>query len=142
MRARMVKERAEERGLDLKMGEGGIADIEFATQGMQMQHARDRTVLLSSTRRALHRLALRGHLREGDAHELASALDTLQSAREALALVDDARAASVTPNDERLDLLARAGVLEGKRGADIYDTIARAMAVARELSTRALVRLG
>ncbi len=138
MRARMVAERASPHGLDLKMGEGGLADVEFAVQGLQLAHR----VWCPSTRRALRHLARRGHLAVATARALEDAWMELQTAREALALVDDRRAPAVTAGDARLDLLTRAGVIPGPGGAALYDRLAQAAATIRELSGRILLRLG
>jgi glutamate-ammonia-ligase adenylyltransferase len=143
MRARMVNERAAHVGLDLKMGEGGLADVEFAVQGLQLAHGHhDPLVWSQSTRRALGRLARRGHLNVQWARDLERAWRELSRAREALALVDDKREPSVSPSDARLDMLVRAGVLEGTSGVEAYDRLAKAAATVRDLTARILVRLG
>lgn len=139
MRARMVAERAAPSGLDLKMGEGGLADVEFAVQGLQLAHGHtDPRVWSPSTRRALKILARRGHVSARWAHELDAAWRDLSRAREALALLDDKRAPAVSPTDARLDLLERAGVLEP--GA--YARLATAAATVRDVTGRILIRLG
>lgn len=143
MRARMVAERASQVGLDLKMGEGGLADVEFAVQGLQLAHGHsDPLVWTPSTRRGLGRLARRGHLNVQWAKDLERAWRELSRAREALALVDDKREPAVSPTDARLDLLVRAGVLDGASGTDAYDRLAKAAATVRDLTSRILVRLG
>jgi glutamate-ammonia-ligase adenylyltransferase len=143
MRARMVEERAAKSGLDIKLGEGGVADVEFAVQGAQLMAASsDRAVLVTSTRRALARLARRGHLRPPDAAALRSSLDVLVAAREALALVDDARSPAVAPSDARLDKLARSGALAGVQDGDAaWKQLVEAMAIVRDVSGRILMRL-
>ncbi len=143
MRARMVAERAATSGLDLKMGEGGLADIEFAVQGLQLAHgANDPLVWTPSTRRGLARLARRGYLPRPWAHELMQAWRVLSQAREALTLVDDKREPAVSPTDARLELLVRAGVLGGVDGADAYQQLVHTAATVRDLTGRVLVRLG
>ena len=143
MRARMVDERAAKNGLDVKLGEGGIADVEFAVQGAQLAAAAaDPAVLLTSTRRALARLARRGHLRPAEALALRTALDVLHEAREALSLVDDARTPAVVRSDPRLDKLARGSALSGVSDGDAaWRRLVEAMAVIRETSSRILMRL-
>ncbi|MDP2344925.1 MAG: hypothetical protein Q8O67_28525 [Deltaproteobacteria bacterium] len=144
MRARMVEERAAKTGLDIKLGEGGAADVEFAVQGAQLAAASsgDRAVLMTSTRRALARLARRGHLKAAEAQALRSALDVLFTAREALALVDDARSPAVGRSDPRLDKLARSGALAGVKGGDeAWKQLVEAMAIVRDVSGRILMRL-
>jgi glutamate-ammonia-ligase adenylyltransferase len=137
MRARMVAERAAQIGLDLKMGEGGLADVEFAVQGLELAHH----VWSPSTRRGLHALARKGAVTIDQCRALDEAYVDLVQAREALALVDDKREPAVTPSDARLDLLARAGVLAGKSGAEVYARLAKRAATIREISGRILLRL-
>jgi glutamate-ammonia-ligase adenylyltransferase len=76
LRTRMEHELARERldrspaRYDVKLGRGGIVDIEFATQWLQMHHGRDRRVRTTETEVALSALETCGYL---DA-ELADAL--------------------------------------------------------------------
>jgi glutamate-ammonia-ligase adenylyltransferase len=143
MRARMVEERATDAGLDVKLGEGGIADVEFAVQGAQLAAALSGpSLLVTSTRRALSRLHRRGHLRAIDAAALRAALDLLVHVREALTLVDDAKHPAVLRRDPRLDKLARSGTLAFAKDGDVaWQKIVEAMAVVREISGRVLMRL-
>jgi glutamate-ammonia-ligase adenylyltransferase len=58
LRMRMEKELAREREgrFDLKTGRGGLLDVEFATQWLQMRHGRDPRVRTTDTVGALHAL--------------------------------------------------------------------------------------
>jgi glutamate-ammonia-ligase adenylyltransferase len=150
MRARMVSERAGPAGtLDLKMGEGGLADIEFAVQGLQLAHAGERPeVLVTSTRRALSRLARVGALDAERAQALRSSYDLLTRAREAVVLVNDQRSPVLHRGDHRLDVIARAhrGLIPGEEdgeptGDAVFDALLREAARVRELAHRTLVRL-
>lgn len=149
MRARMVSERAGMAGgLDLKMGEGSLSDIEFAVQGLILKHASEVPGLaVTSTRRALRRLAARDALAPALAERLTRSLDRLATVREALTLIDDRRGAHVTPDDERLALLTRAyPALALRAGADggegsLYDALVREAVDIRETTHRVLVRL-
>lgn len=112
MRSKMVGQRAARDGLDLKLGRGGIADVEFAVQGLQLMHApADRGVLVPSTRRALARLARRGFIASDDAARLRLGLDRLVRVRELLHIVDDQRPAVIAVDDDRLAKLTAAGTL-------------------------------
>jgi glutamate-ammonia-ligase adenylyltransferase len=64
MRARMERELAHERDhrLDLKTGRGGLLDVEFAVQFLQMRHGSDRSVRTQDTGEALDGLAAGGYL--------------------------------------------------------------------------------
>lgn len=143
MRARMVAERAEGSGLDVKLGEGGIADVEFAVQGAQLSAAmKTPAALMTSTRRSLARLARLGAVQAKDAAALRAGLDLLVLTREALALVDDAKSPAVVRNDPRLDKLAKSGALAFAKNGDVaWQKLVEAMAVVRETSGRILMRL-
>lgn len=64
LRARMEAELAREKPgrWDLKLGHGGLADVEFSVQWLQMRHGRDRRVRTGDTQRALDVLAALGYL--------------------------------------------------------------------------------
>lgn len=155
MRARMVHERASSTaGLDLKLGEGGISDIEFAVQGAQLKFAQTHPfVLTSSTRVALHRLT-RAHLIPPEqARILDGAFHRFSTLREALTLMDDKKGAVVTPRDRRLDVLvamwpqfpaANDPALRDQPSTtaqDLHDSLAQQAAIVRETCHRILVRL-
>jgi glutamate-ammonia-ligase adenylyltransferase len=64
LRMRMERELGREREyrLDLKTGRGGLLDIEFSVQVLQMQNGADRAVRTADTSVALEALAARGYL--------------------------------------------------------------------------------
>jgi glutamate-ammonia-ligase adenylyltransferase len=66
LRLRMQRELAREREgrFDLKTGQGGLLDIEFATQWLQMVHGEDQSVHTANTEEALSRLRNGGYLPE------------------------------------------------------------------------------
>lgn len=70
LRARMELELGrEDRGaLALKHGRGGLVDVEFAVQALQMAHGRDPRVRTPNTRAAIHALASLGHM-TADEHD-------------------------------------------------------------------------
>ncbi len=141
MRARMVKERTSGDGsLDLKLGRGGIADVEFAVQGLQLIHAELPGVLTQSSRRALSRLTRHGVIDVPTATALRLGLDRLVRVRELLQLVDDVRPAVVCAEDDRLDLLVNSGALHGMSGQAAYDEIDNVMRSVAEHSAAVLSR--
>ncbi len=143
MRTRMIAERAARSGLDLKLGRGGIADVEFAVQGLQLVAApRHPELLVPSTRRALHRLARLGLLDGNEAARLRLGLDQLVRVRELLHIVDDQRAAVVTVDDDRLAKLNAAGTL-GDVGDNrmAWQHLVETMAAVDEISRRVLSEL-
>jgi len=64
LRLRMQQELARERGghFDLKSGYGGLLDIEFATQWLQMLHGEDARVHTTNTEDALSKMVEAGYL--------------------------------------------------------------------------------
>lgn len=148
MRAKMVQERAARGGFDVKMGDGGMVDIEFAVQALQLKTAaKDPAVVVAGTRRALHRLVRGEHLERETATALRKALDMLTTTREAISLVDDARGGAIRPKDQRLEMIARAGILDEKthledpRGEPLYHALLARAAQVRELTHRILLQL-
>ena len=69
MRERILRELSKEaQGYDIKLGPGGIEDIEFVVQYLQLAHCRGREELLvQGTVNAIDRLARTGVLHRGDA---------------------------------------------------------------------------
>jgi glutamate-ammonia-ligase adenylyltransferase len=109
MRGRQIVERTQRDELDIKLGPGGLADIEFAVQGLLLSvgHRAPR-LAAPSTRRSLRRLERFGAIGAEEAAILRAGADRLGTAREALTLVDDRRGAGMKPDDERLSLITRA----------------------------------
>lgn len=68
MRERIVKELSHEsRGMDIKLGPGGIGEIEFHTQFLQLHHAHESPdLLVQNTLTAVNRLAKRSLLEPSD----------------------------------------------------------------------------
>jgi glutamate-ammonia-ligase adenylyltransferase len=124
---RAMKERAEDltnrKGLadrELKRGRGGIRDIEFAVQLLQLVHGRhDSTVRSANTLDALAQLAAAEYVSAHDAARLDDAYRFLRTVEHRLQLYDEQQTHTI-PTDERAQVrLAR--VLgyrdEGRRGA-------------------------
>jgi len=65
LRAKMGRERSAPEGLDLKMGPGGLVDVEFAAQALQLLHGRrDETLRSPHILKGLTALYEAGHLDE------------------------------------------------------------------------------
>lgn len=152
MRARIVKERAAREGgtLDIKLGEGGLSEVEFAVQGLLLAHAHDHPEILTpSMRRALVRLVRAGLLDEATATALRQGYDRLSALREALVLVDDQKKGAVFRHDPRLSLLARAHPVtrelaraeDAADGPQVFDGLLAEAARIRELAHRVLLRI-
>jgi len=94
---RAMKARSEEllrnKGLDtreIKRGTGGIRDIEFAVQILQLVHGRhDETIRSPNTLTALDALATGGYIERDDAEQLDSAYRWLRTVEHRLQLVDE-----------------------------------------------------
>jgi glutamate-ammonia-ligase adenylyltransferase len=104
---RAMKERAEEiterKGIgerELKRGPGGIRDIEFAVQLLQLVHGRDDgSVRSPTTLDALHELADGGYIERGDADRLDRAYRFLRTVEHRLQLYDEQQT-HLIPSDE------------------------------------------
>ncbi len=96
-------------GFDLKLGRGGIREIEFHVQGLQILHAGpDPWLRDPNSQRALHRLAERGHLSRAEHATLTAAYQFLREAEHRIQIRQNLQR-STLPSDEReLVILARA----------------------------------
>jgi glutamate-ammonia-ligase adenylyltransferase len=92
MRERMEAELAREssRGKNPKTGHGGLVDVEFAVQFLQLAHGHDRPEIRKrSTPEALEALRAAGLLREGEHDALARGYDFLRRVELRLRIVHD-----------------------------------------------------
>ncbi len=81
MRGKIIRELSHEsEGIDIKRGPGGIEDLEFFVQGLQLQHAGESAgILVQDTVSATRRLAKKGIISSGDAGKLLKAYDYLRA---------------------------------------------------------------
>ncbi|MHB1986578.1 MAG: bifunctional [glutamine synthetase] adenylyltransferase/[glutamine synthetase]-adenylyl-L-tyrosine phosphorylase [Acidimicrobiales bacterium] len=122
---RSMKSRAEElvarRGLadrELKRGRGGIRDIEFAIQLLQLVHGpEDPALRMRSTLPALEELARAGYIDSADASRLALAYRFLRTVEHRVQLVEEAQVHTVPPAGPARDHLARVLGFGGTEGA-------------------------
>jgi glutamate-ammonia-ligase adenylyltransferase len=123
MKARAEAEMAR-RGLsdrEVKRGRGGLRDIEFAVQLLQLVHGRaDVTLRSPTTLTALAELALAGYVDHDDAAQLVDAYRFLRTVEHRLQLVDGAQVHTVPLDPGALDHLAR--VLGYRDGPDATAT--------------------
>jgi [glutamine synthetase] adenylyltransferase / [glutamine synthetase]-adenylyl-L-tyrosine phosphorylase len=114
-------------GRELKLGPGGLRDVEFAVQLLQLVHGRsDETLRVGSTLVALDRLAAGGYVATEDADALAEAYRWLRLVEHRLQL-QRLRRTHVVPDDEAgLRWVARA---VGLRPGDDGDEIAQLRAL-------------
>jgi glutamate-ammonia-ligase adenylyltransferase len=89
LRLRMQRERAEEKegAVDIKLGEGGLVDLEFLVQGVQMtQGHEDQALRTRSVREALAPALGRVGLTSSGVEELTAAFESLRALEHALRL--------------------------------------------------------
>ena len=122
---RSMKARTEEmltrKGLEtreLKRGYGGIRDIEFAAQLLQLVHGRhDRSIRARSTLDALAQLAAGGYVTVDDAQRLEEAYIWLRTVEHRLQLVDEHQTHTLPAEPEARTHLARVLGFRDRPGA-------------------------
>jgi len=98
----------ESRGIrDIKLGRGGIREIEFMIQGLQLIHGgRNPAIREKNTIRALERLMQNGFISERDAEELRSAYVFLRNVEHRIQLVEERQTQVLPGKKEDLEKLA------------------------------------
>lgn len=92
----------------LKLGPGGIRDIEFTVQLLQLVHGRgDRSLRLTGTLPTLRALAANGYVDEEDAAAFAAAYRQLRTVEHRLQLAHERRTHTVPDDPARQEWLAR-----------------------------------
>jgi [glutamine synthetase] adenylyltransferase / [glutamine synthetase]-adenylyl-L-tyrosine phosphorylase len=103
-----VRARGKE-AVEVKRGRGGIRDVEFAVQLLQLVHGRrDPRLREPNTLRALAALAEDGYVSEPDARDLAEAYRFLRRLEHRLQIVRDLQTHELPEDPEALNRLARA----------------------------------
>ncbi len=106
---RRAEDQVDESVTELKRGVGGIRDVEFAVQLLQLVHGRaDPTLRTQSTLEALDRLASGGYVLSEDAVALAGAYRWLRNAEHRLQLYDLRQTHSLPQAEEDRERVARA----------------------------------
>ena len=105
--------RSPEPGYNLKLGRGGIREIEFFAQTHQLIHGgRDPSLRVRGTRAALDALAATGRISSADAQALGQSYDGLRTIEHRLQMVGDKQTHTL-PAGEALDTAARLHGLNG-----------------------------
>ncbi|MCP2018201.1 MAG: bifunctional [glutamate--ammonia ligase]-adenylyl-L-tyrosine phosphorylase/[glutamate--ammonia-ligase] adenylyltransferase [Erythrobacter sp.] len=105
--------RVPEPGYNLKLGRGGIREIEFFAQTHQLIHGgRDPSLRVRGTRAALDALAVTGRISSADAQALGQSYDGLRTIEHRLQMVGDKQTHTL-PAGEALDTAARLHGLDG-----------------------------
>lgn len=114
MRRRIAEQHPGTRRFDLKYRPGGLIDIEFIAQYLQLRHAADHPGILSAnTGQALENLAAEGLLDPDAAGELKTALTLWRNLQAVLRLTADERFDADTAPDGQKKLLAQTGNTPG-----------------------------
>lgn len=99
---------AERKGFNVKLGTGGIREIEFIAQALQLAYGgRDRWLRAPHTLISLTRLADRGHLTEHELTRLFDVYDFLRKLEHVLQMENGLQTHTIPAGAERRELLAR-----------------------------------
>ena len=102
------KEAARSRGYNVKLGRGGIREIEFIAQALQLKHGgREPWVRSAQTLIVLARLAEKQYLTEVERTRLSEAYSFLRTAEHRLQMEHGAQTHTLPVSENRLELLAR-----------------------------------
>jgi glutamate-ammonia-ligase adenylyltransferase len=149
---RSMKQRAEQemerRGVaerEIKRGRGGIRDIEFAVQLLQLVHGpADPALRIRATLPALHELSAAGYIGAGDGAYLSLAYRFLRIVEHRLQLVEEAQVHTVPTDDQARSRLARVvGFTDSADGTALQrfdDLLARYQAAVRSIHERLFFR--
>jgi glutamate-ammonia-ligase adenylyltransferase len=127
IRRRLEDELARERPgrFDPKLGKGGLADVEFAVQYLQMRHGHDARVRSTETLAALEALEARGYVDAASATSLRDGYRFLRRLEQRARVVHASRAAYLEVDAEGLLPLARSMGYrdrDGGAGAQLIET--------------------
>lgn len=114
-------------GYNVKLGKGGIREIEFIAQALMVCHGGKDTWLRSpQTLIALQRLAEKGHLSETERSQLAEAYTFLRTCEHRIQMEQGAQTHTIPLDEEKLGLLARRMGYQGPYASRMF-----ALALAR-----------
>lgn len=146
LRMRMEKELAKEgpRRYDVKLGMGGLVDVEFAVQWLQMKHGADPRVRTSDTESAIGALEVCGYLDTSLAAVLREGYALLRRIEQALRIVHGTSASLIEEGAPGLPALARRmGFREGGPHSTASEALLeRYRAVTRDIRAAYLTVLG
>ena len=128
LRMRLEKELGRERRgrHDLKLGRGGLADVEFAVQFLQMREGADPRVRTTETDLAIDALAAVGHLRADLAATLRDGYRFLRRLEQRIRIVHGSSSSLLEENAPGLTQLARRmGLRDGPRGTATEELVDR-----------------
>jgi len=125
-------------GFNVKLGPGGIREIEFIAQALQLQHGgHEPWIRPSQTLIVLARLAEKGFLSDTDRIRLAAAYNFLRTVEHRLQMEHGAQTHSLPVGPQRLDLVARrCGYSGSGAGARLIADLEKNTAAVREVYQR------
>jgi glutamate-ammonia-ligase adenylyltransferase len=144
IRRRMERELAQPGGrhLEMKIGRGGLADIDFAVEMIQIREGEKRADLrVPGTRAALDRLGSTNWIEPGELADLESGHRFLRRLELAARLDLDAGASAVPADAELLEVLGRRLGLEAPAGDRLAETFAQTTGRVRAIYEAVLTRL-
>lgn len=107
-KAKIDKERLMRNGFDVKLGTGGIREIEFIAQALQRAYGgRDRWLRIGHTLISLQRLADRKHISGGELTELSAAYTFLRRTEHVLQMENGIQTHSIPEEENKRELLSR-----------------------------------
>jgi len=149
IRLRMELELGAERRLegraryDLKVGYGGMVDVEFATQWLQMKHGEDLRVRTTDTELALQALEAGGYLEPGHAASLREGYHLLRRLEQRLRVLHGTSAQWIEEGAPGVSPLARRmGMRDGPWGTAADALLARYRAVTEDVRGAYLAVIG
>ena len=145
LRMRMEHELAREgpRRHDVKLGHGGVVDVEFAVQWLQMKHGADPRVRAADTETALSALETCGYLDTSTAAILREGYAMLRRLEQALRIVHGTSRSIIEEGAPGLSALARRmGFRDGSNGLAAKTLVDRYRAVTRDTRAAYLAVLG
>jgi glutamate-ammonia-ligase adenylyltransferase len=149
LRMRMERELARERvdrpprRYDLKLGRGGLLDVELAVQWLQMRHGGDPRVRTPSTETALAALDACGHLDPAAAETLRQGWRFLRRLEQRLRIAHGTSATLIEEGAPGLPALARRmGLHDAPRADAVASLLDRYVAVTRDVRAAYLQALG
>lgn len=145
LRMRMERELAKEgpARFDVKLGHGGIVDVEFAVQWLQMKYGGDPRVRSTDTETALGALEACGYLDSAVAAVLREGYQILRRLEQALRVVHGTSASLIEEGAPGLAALARRmGLRDGPHGTAVGTFLERYRLVTRDIRAAYVTVLG
>jgi glutamate-ammonia-ligase adenylyltransferase len=135
LRMRMERENSQERRgrYDIKLGRGGLVDIEFAVQLLQLEHGRDPRVRTTETAVAIEALATAGYLPAEQAETLRDGYAFLRKLEQRIRILHATPAQLLEESAPGLFPLARRMGIRDRRGSE---AAAELLARYREVTER------